>query len=74
MHLEDQYKEVSKGIKKQTASQSHAQLCAVGAVLISLVQALNSDNDQCVASFESQNSLPTSWAGNLERENSGFSV
>jgi hypothetical protein len=74
MHSEDQYKTINKGTQQRTASQSATLNRMGGALDISFVLALKNNTNQCAASTQSQNCLPTSWASDLERENSGFSV
>jgi len=74
MHSEDQYKTYNKGTNQRTASQFVAHNGAAKVSNFTLVKCLKYNTIQCAASPQSQNDLPTRWAGNLERENSGFSV
>jgi len=74
MHLEEQYKEHDKRQKSMLAKQFMLATTVEVVGQKSLVSALKTTRIQCAASFESQNTPPTMWAGRLERENSGFSV
>jgi hypothetical protein len=74
MHSEDKDKTYNKGMNQRTASQFDAQFSPAKVSIFSLVERLENNTIQCAASTQSQNCLPTSWASDLERENSGFSV
>jgi hypothetical protein len=74
MHLEEQYKVYDKRQKSMIAPQFMPVTTRAVVGQKSLVSALKTTRIQCAASFESQNTPPTMWAGRLERENSGFSV
>ena len=74
MHSEDQDKTYSKGQNQRTASQFDAHFSVAKVSSYPLVERLENNMIQCAASTQSQNCLPTSWASDLERENSGFSV
>jgi len=74
MHSEDKDKTYNKGQNKRTASQFDAHFSAAKVSIHPLVERLENNTIQCAASPQSQNCLPTSWASDLERENSGFSV
>jgi hypothetical protein len=74
MHLEEQYKVYDKRQKSMIAQQFMPVTTRVVVGKNPLVHTLKTTRIQCAASFESQNTTPTTWAWRLERENSGFSV
>ncbi len=74
MHLEEKNKVQNKGLKSTTALHIVHATSADAASKKTLVHSLKTANTECAASLTSQNTSPTTWAGRLERENSGFSV
>jgi len=74
MQLENIIKEYNKANKQDTANQCHALSAVLESRLNRFNNALKTTRSQCAASYISQIVNPITWAAQLERENSGFSM
>ncbi len=74
MQLENIIKDTNKANKKDTASQCRAISTVLESRLNRFNNALKTTRSQCAASYLSQIVNPITWAAQLERENSGFSM
>jgi hypothetical protein len=74
MQLENIIKDTNKANKKDTASQCRAISTVLESRLNRFNNALETTRSQCAASYISQIVNPITWAAQLERENSGFSM
>jgi hypothetical protein len=74
MQLENIIKDTNKANKKDTASQCRAISTVLESRLNRFNNALETTRSQCAASYISQTVNPITWAAQLERENSGFSM
>ena len=74
MQLENIIKEYNKANKQDTANQCRARSTVLECRLNRFNNALKTTQSQCAASYISQIVNPITWALQLERENSGFSM
>ena len=74
MQLENIIKDTNKANKQDTANQCRAISTVLESRLNRFNNALKTTRSQCAASYISQIVNPITWAAQLERENSGFSM